>query len=108
MSGPDGEVRNRVPSRLATVEPQISGSARRALARLVAVHGVEGAAYRLRVGESTIEIVDGGGPVRRDTAERLQAALMADRCGCLGCALSLSVDAARAKNAKDGGTDGND
>lgn len=102
MSGPDGEVRNRVPSRLATVEPQLSASARRALARLVAVHGVEGAAHRLGSSAATIEIVDGGGPVRKDTAERLESALLADACSCLGCNLSRSVDAARAKNAKGG------
>lgn len=95
MSGPDGEVRNRVPSRLETTGPQISAPARRALARLVAVHGIGGAAHRLRAGEATIEIVDGGGPVRKDTAERLESALLADGCSCLGCNLSRSVDAAR-------------
>lgn len=99
MRAPDGEIR-RNPAQPRAAAPQISPVAKRALARLVAVHGVAGAAHRLRSSWATIEIVDGGGPVRKDTAERLESALLADRCTCTGCLLSLSVDATRAKNAK--------
>lgn len=80
---------------------QPSPTAMHALKRLVAVHGIYETAHRLGAGDSTIELLDGGGFVREDTADRIEAALLAERCACLGCTLARSVDAARrAKGAR--------